>query len=167
MPRKLKNWGETAFNSRKTPDVQKNILTCRVFQWPIFENIYISWHSRDRDHQPPETGVNQGLVNVQIEHHPSMGDIISNRYCFGDVKPIPKKGHFPTLSKSVSPTPWLVKPTIKTPRYPQPWQSVSRPRKEPYLVEGKAPWITHPGPWHQMRIVAQESWFRVLGFNCF
>ena len=39
----------------------------------------------------------QGLVNVLIEHHPDIGDIISNRYLeIGDVKQIPKMGHLPT-----------------------------------------------------------------------
>ena len=37
----------------------------------------------------------QGLVNVPIEHHPSVGDIISNRYLKVMFK-IPKKGHLPT-----------------------------------------------------------------------
>ena len=37
----------------------------------------------------------QGLVNVPIQHHPTIGDIISKRCgCFGDVKPIPNsRGH--------------------------------------------------------------------------
>ena len=35
-----------------------------------------------------------GLVNVPIKHHPTIGDISSpTDICFGDVKPIPKKGH--------------------------------------------------------------------------
>jgi len=37
----------------------------------------------------------QGLVNVPIEHHPSVGDIISNRYLKVMFK-IPKKEHLPT-----------------------------------------------------------------------
>ena len=37
----------------------------------------------------------QGLVNVPIEYHPSIGDIISNRYLKVMFK-IPKKGHLPT-----------------------------------------------------------------------
>ena len=37
----------------------------------------------------------QGLVNVPIEHHPSIGDIISNRYLKVMFK-IPQKGHLPT-----------------------------------------------------------------------
>ena len=37
----------------------------------------------------------QGLVNVPIEHHPSIGYIISNRYLKVMFK-IPKKGHLPT-----------------------------------------------------------------------
>ena len=37
----------------------------------------------------------QGLVNVPIEHHPSIGDIISNRY-FKVMFKIPKKGHLTT-----------------------------------------------------------------------
>ena len=37
----------------------------------------------------------QGLVNVPIEHHPTIGDTISNRY--GKVMfKIPNKGHVPT-----------------------------------------------------------------------
>ena len=43
----------------------------------------------------------QGLVNVPIEHHPSIGDIISNRYLKAMFK-IPKKtkkGHLPTPEK--------------------------------------------------------------------
>ena len=35
------------------------------------------------------------LVNVPIEHHPSIGDIISNRYLKVMFK-IPEKGHLPT-----------------------------------------------------------------------
>ena len=43
----------------------------------------------------PSSLVHQGLVNVPIEHHPTIGDIISNRY--GKVMfKIPKKGHLPT-----------------------------------------------------------------------
>ena len=37
----------------------------------------------------------QGLLNVPIEHHPTFGDIISNRYMKVTFK-IPKKGHLPT-----------------------------------------------------------------------
>ena len=37
----------------------------------------------------------QGLVNVPIEHHPTIRDIISNRYLKVMFK-IPKKGHLPT-----------------------------------------------------------------------
>ena len=37
----------------------------------------------------------QGLVNVPIEHHPTIGDVISNRYLKVMFK-IPKKGHLPT-----------------------------------------------------------------------
>ena len=37
----------------------------------------------------------QGLVNVPIKHHPTIGDIISNRY-FKVIFKIPKKGHLPT-----------------------------------------------------------------------
>ena len=37
----------------------------------------------------------QGLVDVPIEHHPTIGDIISNRYLKVMFK-IPKKGHLPT-----------------------------------------------------------------------
>ena len=37
----------------------------------------------------------QGLVNVPIEHHPTFGDIMSNRYLKVMFK-IPKKGHLPT-----------------------------------------------------------------------
>ena len=36
--------------------------------------------------------VKQGLVNVPIEHHPTIGDIISKRYLKVMFK-IPKKGH--------------------------------------------------------------------------
>ena len=36
-----------------------------------------------------------GLVNVPIEHHPTIGDINSNRYLKVIFK-IPKKGHWPT-----------------------------------------------------------------------
>ena len=48
-------------------------------------------HTADRrlkDH------VNQGLVNVLIEHHPNIGDIISNRYLKVMFK-IPQMGHLP------------------------------------------------------------------------
>ena len=41
------------------------------------------------------TVILQGLVNVPIEHRPSIGDIISNRYLKVMFK-IPKKGHLPT-----------------------------------------------------------------------
>ena len=38
--------------------------------------------------------IQQRLVNVLIEHHPTIGDISSpTDICFGDVKQIPKKGH--------------------------------------------------------------------------
>ena len=37
----------------------------------------------------------QGLVNVLIEHHPIIGNIISNRYLKVMFK-VPKKGHLPT-----------------------------------------------------------------------
>ena len=37
----------------------------------------------------------QGLVNVPIKHHPTIGDVISNRYLKVMFK-IPKKGHLPT-----------------------------------------------------------------------
>ena len=38
----------------------------------------------------------QGLVNVPIKHHPTIGVISSpTDICFGDVKQIPKKGHLP------------------------------------------------------------------------
>ena len=37
----------------------------------------------------------QGLVDVQIKHHPTIGDIISNKYLKVMYK-IPKKGHLPT-----------------------------------------------------------------------
>ena len=40
----------------------------------------------------------QGLVNVLIEHHPTIGDIISNRYLKVMFK-IPKKGHLPMDGK--------------------------------------------------------------------
>ena len=41
--------------------------------------------------------VDQGLVNVLIKHHPTIGDISSpTDICFGDVKEIPKKGHLLT-----------------------------------------------------------------------
>ena len=40
----------------------------------------------------------QGLVNVLIEHHPNIGNIISNRYLKVMFK-IPKKGHLPTPGK--------------------------------------------------------------------
>ena len=43
----------------------------------------------------------QGLVNVPIEHHPSIGDIISNRYLKVMFK-IPKKGHLPTPAETQS-----------------------------------------------------------------
>ena len=31
----------------------------------------------------------QGLVKAPLGHHPTIGDIVSNRYLFGDVKPSP------------------------------------------------------------------------------
>ena len=37
---------------------------------------------------------NAGLVNVLIEHHPNIGDIISNRYLKVMFK-IPQMGHLP------------------------------------------------------------------------
>ena len=37
----------------------------------------------------------QGLVNVQIKHHPTIGDIISNKY-LKVMSKIPKRGHLPT-----------------------------------------------------------------------
>ena len=37
----------------------------------------------------------QGLVNVLIEHHPTIGDIITNKYLKVMFK-IPKTGHLPT-----------------------------------------------------------------------
>ena len=37
----------------------------------------------------------QGSLNVPIEHHPSIGDIISNRY-LKVMSNIPKMGHLPT-----------------------------------------------------------------------
>ena len=37
----------------------------------------------------------QGLVNVPIEHHPTIGDSIPNR-CLKVMFKIPKKGHLPT-----------------------------------------------------------------------
>ena len=38
--------------------------------------------------------ISQGLLNVPIEHHPTIGDISSpTDIWFGDVKKIPKKGH--------------------------------------------------------------------------
>jgi hypothetical protein len=37
----------------------------------------------------------QGLVNVLIEHHPTIGDIITNKYLKVMFK-LPKTGHLPT-----------------------------------------------------------------------
>ena len=42
-----------------------------------------------------DDAIHQGLVNVPIEHHPSIGDTISNRY-LKVMFEIPKKGHLPT-----------------------------------------------------------------------
>ena len=51
----------------------------------------------------------QGLVNVPIEHHPTIGDINSNRYLKVIFK-IPKKGHLPTPDfPSLSATNWEVR----------------------------------------------------------
>ena len=44
--------------------------------------------------------INQGLVNVLIEHHPNIGDIISNRYLKGMFQ-IPKLGHLPSPDNSL------------------------------------------------------------------
>ena len=44
---------------------------------------------------------NQGLVNVPIEHHPSIGDIISNRYWFRWCETNPQKGTFTNPSKKI------------------------------------------------------------------
>ena len=43
-------------------------------------------------------GKKQGLVNVPIEHHPNIGDIISNKYLRVMFK-ITKMGHLPTLEQ--------------------------------------------------------------------
>jgi hypothetical protein len=41
--------------------------------------------------------IEQGLVNVLVEHHPNIGDIISNRYLKKLVMfKIPKMGHLPS-----------------------------------------------------------------------
>ena len=45
-------------------------------------------------------GINQGLVNIPIEHHPNIGDIISNKYLKVMFK-IPKMGHLPTPDRLV------------------------------------------------------------------
>ena len=46
----------------------------------------------------------QGLVNVPIQHHPTIGDIISNRYWKVMFK-ISTKGHLPTsVARAKSPT---------------------------------------------------------------
>jgi hypothetical protein len=39
--------------------------------------------------------IEQGLVNVLVEHHPTIGDIITNKYLKVMFK-IPKTGHLPT-----------------------------------------------------------------------
>ena len=52
----------------------------RVMKWFIFTH---------------QTVLIQGLVNVPIKHHPTIGDIISNRY-LKVMSKIPKKGHLPT-----------------------------------------------------------------------
>ena len=66
-------------------------------------------HTADRrlkDH------VNQGLVNVLIEHHPNIGDIISNRSWFKWCSKSPKLGHLPNLVYPGSP--WTHPgPTVK------------------------------------------------------
>ena len=45
----------------------------------------------------------QGLVNVPIEHHPTIGDIITNKYLKVMFK-IPKTGHLPTPDNG---NPWM------------------------------------------------------------
>ena len=44
--------------------------------------------------------IEQGLVNVLIEHHPTIGDIITNKYLEVMFK-IPKTGHLPTPVESL------------------------------------------------------------------
>ena len=58
----------------------------------------------------------QGLVNVPIQHHPTIGDIISNRYWKVMFK-ISKKGHLPTsVARAKSPTSsgWRMAPGHRT-----------------------------------------------------
>ena len=64
---------------------------CHIVQGPITIGV-----------NQPEEGFDflrrsytQGLVNVPIEHHPTIGDIISKRYLKVMFK-IPKKGYLPT-----------------------------------------------------------------------
>ena len=53
----------------------------------------------EQSHEIPRNSddipLDQGLVNVLIEHHPTIGDINSNKYLKVIFK-IPKKGHLPT-----------------------------------------------------------------------
>ena len=65
----------------------------------------------------------QGLVNVLIEHHPNIGDIIFNRYLKVMFK-IPKMGHLPnpklpegkiSIKKSPSHPRWAQPPVEKCP----------------------------------------------------
>ena len=76
----------------------------RLWRAPARCNELMQWSS-----------LNQGLVNVPIEHHPSIGDIISNRYLKVMFK-IPKKGHLPThVNPSLNHTPsFLGRPKLDT-----------------------------------------------------
>ena len=55
----------------------------------------------------------QGLVNVPIKHHPTIGNVESpTDICFGDVKQIPKKGHLH------QPLPWIYLDIVDYKIYP-------------------------------------------------
>ena len=58
--------------------------------------IRMSWDATGLPNPTKKLGMQtQGLLNVPIEHHPTFGDIISNKYIKVMFK-IPKKGHLPT-----------------------------------------------------------------------
>ena len=83
----------------------------------------------------------QGLVNVPIERHPNIGDIISNKYLKVMFK-IPKMGHLPTPESCVGKT------------------ATTRPPKRPQCEWGD-PSASHGPPSKCANLPFQKTWWNM------
>ena len=68
----------------------QTLQTTALFATHWFYTPLFSWIRLDQDKI-------QGLVNVPIEHHPTIGDIISNRYLFWWCSKSPKRDIYQPL----------------------------------------------------------------------